>query len=105
MAYKYGDEKALWSGWRYVHNENVHVQKDGTVEQLIILNSQNQVIGNLSNILTPHPCPNDKYLQFLNKENLQEFQNLKYGLSANFCPKTFKKYEVHNYKPCSLMQI
>jgi hypothetical protein len=50
----------------------------GSLEEFIIFNSQNKVVGNLSNILTPHPCPNDKYLQFRNKENLQVFQNLNF---------------------------
>lgn len=92
MAQKYADEKNQWSsGWKYVYNENVHVQEVGSLEELIIFNSQNKVVGNLSNILTPHLCPNDKYLQLQNKENLQVFQNLKHGFFANFCPKTYQE--------------
>jgi hypothetical protein len=53
IAQMYADEKNQQSGWKYVYNENVHVQKVGSLEELIIFNSQNKVVGNLSNILTP----------------------------------------------------
>jgi hypothetical protein len=64
--------------------QNDHVQKDGSLKHLTVYNSQNKVAGVLSNILTQQASPNHEYLQFLNKENLCEFQNLNYGLSANF---------------------